>query len=257
AYAIHLDVNAKQSKGKYDANWGKLTELATDFETSPLFVFAYLNRWVRRQGVDTARIEKIKLYAYDFYPCFDPYCTYNSEQETLDVEEKSSLNHPLNLTILYREFYLAHKKYNPSSNSVLKPIDIAADAILKGDQCFEGDQVLSGFEENYSGFQIKGLVGLVAAKVVKLMDQVHRSTAEGRWVLKNREHERQAILKFAEYFVVEVFEKSFGGDRARLAGKQLNLIRDTCEFLYRLANDQENKDSSSKSPENLEEASPE
>ncbi|MCT7988322.1 type I-D CRISPR-associated protein Cas10d/Csc3 [Laspinema olomoucense] len=241
AYAIHLDVNAKQSKGKYDANWGKLTELATDFETSPLFVFAYLNRWVRRQGVDTARIEKIKLYAYDFYPCFDPYCTYNSEQETLTVGEESSLNHPKQLTELYREFYRANKRYNPKANAVLKPIDIAADTILKADPSFQGE----------------ALVMVVAAEVFKLMDRVHSSTAEGRWIFKNREEERQAILKFAEYFVVEVFEKSFGGDRARLAGRQLNLIRDTCEFLYRLGDDQENKDSSSKSKENLEEESPE
>ncbi|MFM6504848.1 MAG: type I-D CRISPR-associated protein Cas10d/Csc3, partial [Dolichospermum sp.] len=73
AYAIHLDVNARQGKTGYDANWGKFTELAKDFETSALYVFAYLNKWVRNQGVETARIEKIKLYTYHFYPCFDPY----------------------------------------------------------------------------------------------------------------------------------------------------------------------------------------
>ncbi len=241
AYAIHLDVNAKQSKGKYDANWGKLTELATDFETSPLFIFAYLNRWVRRQGVDTARIEKIKLYAYHFYPCFDPYCTYNSEQEKLEVGEKSSLNHPKQLTELYRKFYRANKRYNPKSNAVLKPIDIAADTILKADPSFAGE----------------ALVMVVAAEVFKLMDRVHSSTAEGRWIFKNREEERQAILEFAKYFVVEVFEKSFAGDRARLAGRQLNLIRDTCEFLYRLENDKENKSSPSPSEENSSENSPE
>jgi CRISPR-associated protein Csc3 len=58
----------------------------------------------------------------------------------------------------------------------------------------------------------------------------------GRWVFNNkqREEEREAVLDFAQYFVVEVFEKSFAGDRARLAGRQINLIRDTCEFLYRL-----------------------
>jgi CRISPR-associated protein Csc3 len=48
------------------------------------------------------------------------------------------------------------------------------------------------------------------------------------------------VLDFAKYFVIEVFEKAFAGDRARLAGRQLNLIRDTCEFLYRLEDDKEN-----------------
>jgi len=31
------------------------------------------------------------------------------------------------------------------------------------------------------------------------------------------------------------------GDRARLAGRQLNLIRDTCEYIYRLEDDKERR----------------
>ncbi|MEM7712114.1 MAG: type I-D CRISPR-associated protein Cas10d/Csc3 [Cyanobacteria bacterium P01_A01_bin.68] len=236
AYAIHLDVNAKQGKSGYDANWGKFTELAKDFETSPLYVFSYLNRWVRKQGVETARIEKIKLYAYDFYPCFDAYAKYDKNQEKLIVEPESSLNHPQKLTELYRRFYRANKKYNPKSNAVLKPIDIAAETILKAE---------------LSVFTGESLVLAVAAEVFKLMDRVHASTAEGSWVFNNkeREQERQAVLEFARYFVVDIFEKSFAGDRARLAGRQINLIRDTCEFLYRLENDKENKQNDNKSSE--------
>ncbi|MBW4554446.1 MAG: type I-D CRISPR-associated protein Cas10d/Csc3 [Trichormus sp. ATA11-4-KO1] len=225
AYAIHLDVNARQGKTGYDANWGRFTELAKDFETSPLYVFAYLNRWVRNQGVETARIEKVRLYVYHFYPCFDPYVKYEKNMEQLIVGEESHLNHPKILTDLYRRFYRANKRYNPKSNAVLKPIDIAAETILKAES---------------SVFQGETLVAAVAAEVFKLMDRVHSSTAEGRWVMSKREEERQAVLEFAKYFVQEVFEKSFAGDRARLAGRQLNLIRDTCEFLYRLEDDKEN-----------------
>lgn len=226
AYAIHLDVNARQGKSGYDAKWGKFSELATDFETSALYVFSYLNRWVRNQSVETARIEKIKLYAYHFYPCFDPYTKYNSNSEELIVEAESNLNHPQKLTELYRRFYRANKRYNPKSNAILKPIDIAADTILKAE---------------LNVFQGETLVAAVAAEVFKLMDRVHASTAEGRWVMSKREEERQAVLDFARYFVKDVFEQSFAGDRARLAGRQLNLIRDTCEFLYRLEDDQENR----------------
>lgn len=225
AYAIHLDVNAKQGKTGYDANWGKFTELSKDFETSPLHVFSYLNKWVRNQKLETARIEKIKLYTYHFYPCFDPYAKFDSTQEKLIVEEKSTLNHPKNLTELYRRFYRANKRFNPKANAVLKPIDIAADIILKADLCMFGGEVLTS---------------TVAAEVFKLMDRVHSSTAEGRWIMSKREEERQAVLEFARYFVEDVFEECFKGDRARLAGRQLNLIRDTCEFLYRLEDDKEN-----------------
>jgi CRISPR-associated protein Csc3 len=225
AYAIHLDVNARQGKTGYDANWGKFTELAKDFETSSLYVFAYLNKWVRNQGVETARIEKIKLYTYHFYPCFDPYAKFNYTEEKLIVEEQSNLNHPQKLTELYRRFYRANKRFNPKANAVLKPIDIAADTILKADFCMFGGEALTL---------------AVTAEVCKLMDRVHSSTAEGRWIMNKREEERQAILEFAKYFVEDVFEGCFKGDRARLAGRQLNLIRDTCEFLYRLADDKEN-----------------
>ncbi|MFQ4140913.1 type I-D CRISPR-associated protein Cas10d/Csc3 [Chlorogloeopsis sp. ULAP02] len=237
AYAIHLDVNARQGKSGYDTNWGRFTELAKDFETSPLYVFSYLNRWVRNQGVETARIEKIRLYTYHFYPCFDPYAKFDHTNGELIVGEESSLNHPKKLTELYRRFYRANKRYNPKSNAVLKPIDIAAETILKAE---------------LSVFNGETLVAAVAAEVFKLMDRVHSSTAEGRWVMSKREEERQAVLDFARYFVVEVFEKSFAGDRARLAGRQLNLIRDTCEFLYRLEDDKENavKDDKSTEPDN-------
>jgi CRISPR-associated protein Csc3 len=229
AYAIHLDVNAKQGKGGYDANWGKLTELAKDFETSPLYVFSYLNRWARNQAGETVRIEKIRLYAYYFYPCFDPYVEFNSVLEELTVcDEQSALRHPQKLTELYRRFYRADKRYNPKSNAVLKPIKEAADVILNADS---------------QGFRGEDLMFLVAARVVKLMDRVHTLTAEGYPVFKRneREQEREAILAFSRYFVCEVFEKSFAGDRARLAGRQLNLLRDTCEFLYRLEQDKENQ----------------
>ncbi len=225
AYAIHLDVNAKQGKSGYDSNWGKLAELATDFETSPLYVFSYLNKWVRKQKNETASIQKIKLYAYHFYPCFDSYANYNHEKERLTVTTASSLNHPQKMTDLYRRFYRANKRYNPKANAVLKPIDIASKTILEADPSFQNES----------------LVLAVAAEVSKLMDRVHSSTAEGRWIFSKREEEREAVLKFARYFVEEVFEKSFAGDRARLAGRQINLIRDTCEFLYRLENDQENR----------------
>ncbi|MGK7924296.1 MAG: type I-D CRISPR-associated protein Cas10d/Csc3 [Spirulina sp.] len=226
AYSIHLDVNPKRGQSGYDANWGKLSELARNLETSPLYVFHYLNQWTRGKDADVPSMSRIQLYAYDFYPCFDPYVRFNQNTEELTMTEKSPLNHPQKLTDLYRIFYRANKKYNPKANAVLKPIDIASETILKAESCvFQGDT----------------LIAVVAAEVSKLMDRVRSSTAEGRWMIKEREQERQAILDFSRYFVIDVFEGAFKGDRARLAGRQIHLIRDTCEFLYRLEQDKENQ----------------
>jgi CRISPR-associated protein Csc3 len=233
AYTIHLDVNAKRGKSGYDANWGKFAELARDLETSPLYVYSYLAKWGREQKSDfPPRIEKIRLYAYHLYPCLDPYVEFNHEE--LTVNALSPMNHPQKLTELYRCFYRAKQRYNPKANAVLKPIDLAAETLLKAEfNCFQGE----------------ALIAVVAAEISKLMDRVHGKTADGRWIFKNREEERQAILEFAKYFVEDVFEKAFMGDRARLAGRQLNLIRSTCEFLYRLADDKENHDSKQTEPE--------
>jgi len=226
AYSIHLDVNWKRSKTGYDPNWGKLTELAINLETSPLYVFHYLKQWKRGKDADIPSANQIALYLYDFYPCFDPYVQANRTNLTIDMTAQSPLNHPKKLTDLYRSFYRANKRYNPKANAVLTPINVAADTILKGGM-----------------YQGEALVGVVAAEVASLMNRVHTSTAEGRWILSDREQERQKILSFARYFVIDVFEGSFKGDRARLAGRQLNLLRNTCEFLYRLEQDRENQES--------------
>jgi CRISPR-associated protein Csc3 len=231
AYAIHLDVNAKKGKGGYDPNWGKLTELAKDLETSPLYIFHYLSRWSRKQDQDAPSVQKIKLYAYHFYPCFDPHVRFENDQ--LHLAPLSPMNHPKELTRLYREFYRAQDFYKAKANAILKPIEEAASVLLNADYCLCDDDAI---------------IDLVAAKVNKLMDRVHSKNAEGRPIIRDstgkhfdREKERQKVYEFAQYFVIEVFQKGFKGDRARLAGKQLNLIRDTCEFLYRLEQDQENQ----------------
>jgi CRISPR-associated protein Csc3 len=142
---------------------------------------------------------------------------------------------------LYRKFYRAKStKGKPTkANAILKPVDEAADVILKAE---------------FSACRGETLVDYVAARIFSLMNRVHSSTAEGRWVFKNseRDQEREAILDFARYFVIEVFEGTFKGDRARLAGRQLNLIRDTCEFLYRIEDDKARRAKKEKEGEDSE-----
>ncbi|MGH8000421.1 MAG: type I-D CRISPR-associated protein Cas10d/Csc3, partial [Brasilonema sp.] len=105
------------------------------------------------------------------------------------------------------------------------------------------------------------LIDVVAARLSKLMNNVRRKAAEGKPTLTlvdgkckpalTPEEERQAVSDFAKYFVETIFEGSFKGDRARLAGTQLNLIRDTCEYLYRLADDEERRNLSQEQPEEI------
>lgn len=229
AYAIHLEVNRKKDG---DPDWGKLADLARDLATSPLYVFHYLNKWLRKQDkIESVPIAKIRLYL-DLYHYFEP--------------EGKTVNQLRELTALYRRFYRA-KKFNAKANAILKPIDEAADIILKIDKALVTNT--------------ESLTDVVAARLSKLMNNVRRKAAEGKptlifvnvkWkIALNAEAELQAVHDFAKYFVEVIFEGSFKGDRARLAGTQLNLIRDTCEYLYRLADYEERRNITQEQPEEI------
>jgi CRISPR-associated protein Csc3 len=231
AYCIHLEVNRKKDG---DPDWGKLADLARDLETSPLYVFHYLNKWLRKQDkIDSVPMAKVRLYL-DFYHYFEP--------------EGKAVNQLRKLTELYRRFYRSKSQY-AKANAILKPIDEAADVILKIDKSMASDT--------------ESLTDVVAARLSKLMNNVRRKAAEGKPTLTlvdgkwkpalTSEEERQAVYEFSKYFVKEIFEESFKSDRARLAGTQLNLIRDTCEYLYRLADDEERKARPQDEPDDIPE----
>jgi CRISPR-associated protein Csc3 len=233
AYCIHLEVNRKKDG---NPDWGKLSDLARDLETSPLYVFHYLNKWLRKQDkLESVPIAKIRLYR-EFYYYFD----FKGDDMTKLAK----------LTELYRRFYRAKAKGKPpKSNAILKPIDEGADVILKFNKDLADDP--------------ESLTQLVAAKIASLMKKVNRKEAEGKRTFTlvdgkwkpalSDEEERQAVYDFAKYFVEVIFNGSFKGDRARLAGTQLNLIRDTCDYLYRLEDDKERKEKKQDEPDELPE----
>lgn len=230
AYCIHLEVNRKKDG---DPDWGKLSALARDLETSPLFVFHYLNVWLRKQDRDTTPIQKVRLYL-DLYYYLDP--------------KGEAVNQLRKLTQLYRAFYRAKSQY-AKANAVLKPIDEAADVIIKINKELANDT--------------ESLTDIVAARLAKLMTNVRRRAAEGKPTLAfvdgkwkpalTSEEERQAIHAFSLFFVQEIFERTFKSDRSRLAGTQLNLIRDTCDYLYRLEDDRDRQERKVEEPAEIPE----
>lgn len=138
------------------------------------------------------------------------------------------MNYPQRLVDLYRKFWRADKKYNPSTVKVIQPLAEGCLIIEKTDIALRSPDFL---------------VEAVAGRLLKLMRQVHGENiagAKGRRMIGNPEEERQAILEFANYLVKDVFYGAFSGDLGRFAGKQRELLEDTCEFIYRLEQDKEN-----------------
>lgn len=237
AYCIHLEVNRKKDG---NPDWGKLSDLARDLATSPLYVFHYLTKWLRKQEkLESVPIAKVHLYL-QFYHYFEP--------------QGEIVNQLRELTKLYRRFYRAKSSY-AKANAVLKPIDEAADVVLKIDKAL--------VSHSESSIELESLIDVVAARLAKLMNNVRRRAAEGKPTLTlvdgkwepalTPEEERQAIYDFAKYFVEVIFDGSFKRDRARLAGTQLNLIRDTCDYLYRLEEDKERQERKQPEPDDLPE----
>lgn len=133
------------------------------------------------------------------------------------------MGHPERLVELYRTFYRADKDYQPSARKCIQPLYEANEIICRSD----------------STRTTEVLRDAIAGRVAKLMQQIHASTALGRWVLQGAE-ERQAILDFANYLVNEVFYGTFSQDLGRFAGKQRGYLEDACEFIYRRMQDEEN-----------------
>ena len=138
--------------------------------------------------------------------------------------QAQQVNHAQELVNRYRAFYLAQRKPGGriSTEGAIKPLKLATQILINSDSSLRGQMLQQS----------------IAARLMKLMQQIHGSGgAQGRWVIASKQEEMQAIEEFSRYLVVEVFEKAFNGDLARLAGRQMGYLEDTCEFLYRRAED--------------------
>lgn len=136
------------------------------------------------------------------------------------------MNHPQKIVDLYRAFYRAESNYRPSARKCVQPLYDACEIICRSDPALRSPEML---------------IDMIAGHTAKLMQQIHAGHgALGKWVISDLAQERQAILQFATYLVKDVFYGSFNGDLGRFSGKQRGYLEDTCEFLYRTAQDSEN-----------------
>jgi CRISPR-associated protein Csc3 len=222
AYAIHLDAHADTSSKDY-YRWGEFSKVSAQLATSPLYAFHYLERAHDRQTKDIKE-EGIKIAIKQRMSQL-----YIQYVEQFLKGGKQAMSIPRELTEKYRAFYRA-KSYK--SNSILKPIADAADVLLDADKRIFDDD---GLKET--------IVGALSA----LMERVHKKQAEG-WPnleLRNigsdgKPHfdknsyaaERANIIAFADYFVRYLFGEVLRHDRAALAGRQLNLLKNACEAVY-------------------------
>lgn len=199
SYLIHVDANSVRRRNVFDYRWQDLPALARALDESPLYAFHYLKKWQRKQKLDSIPVNKARQYL--------DYFTY--------LKGENDMSHARHLTETYLKFYRS-KRYN--SNSILRPISIAASTILDADErLFDRD-------------------GLVEAVYGELYSYIDRAGREGLAYYpkgSDRESREEAMKEFADYFVNDLFYETLQGDKSALRGKQLNLIKSACEVIYR------------------------
>jgi len=140
----------------------------------------------------------------------------------------TEVNHPKRLVELYRAFYRADKQYDPTARKAVQPVAEGIEIIIEADPSFRNPDTLTD---------------AVAGRLGRLMAQIHTSTgALGRWVIEDSAQEREAILAFASYLVKDVFYGAFQGRLDLFHGRQADLLRNTCELIYRQIQDKENRE---------------
>jgi CRISPR-associated protein Csc3 len=191
-YTVNLDTYADRGKPQ----WKHLSGIARDLDTDPLFLFSYLRRQQRGESLYAGEVEQY-LHIY---------------KEMLDLEE--DLGNIQQCVELYTSFY----RGGYQSHSILKPVDIAAKAIINSPTNIDEEDLL---------WQIQG-------ELQNWLDRVRSRQATGYAVFRGRDIDSKqapAVHEFVKYFYDEVFKNYCQGERGELR-RRINRFKDGCEAYY-------------------------
>jgi len=189
-YTVNLDTYAKKGKPE----WKHLSAIARDLETDPLFLFSYLRKQQRGDSMYPGSIEHyIHLY-----------------RDILE-EDMSRISACVDAyTAFYRGGYQSH--------SILKPVDIAAKAIITSPLIIDEEDLR---------WQIQG-------EIISWLDRVRNRQAKGWAVFSGKDIETrqmEAVRKFIDVFYREIFLDYCQGERGLLRNR-VNRLKDGCEAYY-------------------------
>lgn len=96
-------------------------------------------------------------------------------------------------------------------------------------------------EENLKEYAT-ALIDAVSAAIFKDLAAIRHKNAEGFAQIKNLRLQNTCVIEFSRLYVEEVFINHFQCQTSELySEKAIGLIEDTCEFIYRLVQDNENQ----------------
>jgi CRISPR-associated protein Csc3 len=191
-YRVNIDTYAKKGKPE----WGHLSAIARKLATDPLYLFSYLRK---QERIHSAYRSNIEFYLRIFACITEVPVSESKIAQCVD-----------RYAVFYRGGYQSH--------SILKPVDIAARAIITSPLEIEPEDLL---------WQIQG-------EIRSWLDRVRNHNAGGRalfWGKDITDKEQPAIRAFVEYFYHEVFLQYCHGERGLLRSR-INRFKDGCEAYY-------------------------
>lgn len=189
-YQVNIDTYARQGKPE----WKHLSGIARDLDTDPLYLFSYLKSQQRGESLYANEVEH---YVHIF--------------TTILEEDLSNIQRCVDLyTVFYRGGYQAY--------SILKPVDVAAKAIINSPMNIEEEDLL---------WQIQG-------ELKNWLDRVRSHQATGYAMFWGRDvdaREAPALREFVTFFYEAVFKDYCQGERGLLRNR-INRFKDGCEAYY-------------------------
>ncbi|NOG62328.1 MAG: type I-D CRISPR-associated protein Cas10d/Csc3 [Chloroflexi bacterium] len=173
----------------------------------------------RRLAADPANVFMYYQRESDPTPAFARRYLYYAErlEQTARAYQRSeTVNHARELVARYRQFY---RSKNYTTNAILRPIQAAADAILKADSAHS---------------DLTMLADIVLGRLIQIETAMDADKTQGYFPRGIARNERRAAMRdFAEYFVYRYYHEALKDRKSLLRGTQFNLLRLACDAVYR------------------------
>jgi CRISPR-associated protein Csc3 len=246
AYSLHLETHSSPR----DARWQALNGTVREVMTNVLNVFSLANERLRSENRGASTQEVFRYWEYAQILVENPemyeehYLSQLTKDGTIKINngEKNLMDFVQEIAQKYRKFYRVGEDdsgnvyYQESSHSILRPISIAFDAILRSP---------ADTDKN-------SLITIGSGEIRDALERLKGKEVSKRILRGNKHQELHEIREFMKFCVEEILgdkEKSQGyckGDRALLQENR-NRIKSGAEFAYRWLALQEKSAKSSES----------
>lgn len=218
AYMIHIDTEYDPP----DENWRRFAPIAHSLAESSMYVFHYLLKQEREESEKKPLSESRVRRYLGYQRALDDYLIRHLRDPKLaPITEEPLMTITRDLVDTYRRFYRAKNIKN--SNSILRPINVLADALLSASAIPE-----------YRDKEM--LIEIANGELFKFMDRVGKRLADGHFPKGITVEQRaEAMRAFCDLFVNRLFIGVYKADAAALRGKPINLLKNACEVVYRQA----------------------